>query len=163
MANYNEQMQAIFERYTNEMGTEPVSLDFVAEWAVAHDLFFPSPRSVLKLCREALAESLRQEKRVDSAGRIYRAKHSTRSSVGGVQLTLWADIDSAPRSFMEQSFAQRRRGIAADCFQVKQDVDHFNADRSAEYPIQMILDFTDDVAEMEAARSFRDEVDDVAA
>ena len=163
MAKYNEQMQAIFEGYTKEMGAEPVSLDSVAEWAVAHGLFFPSPRSVLKLCREALADSLRQEKRVDSAGRVYRAKHSTRSSVGGVQLSLWADIDTAPRSFMEQSFAQRRKGIADDCFQVKQDVDHFNAERSPENTIQMILDFTDDVAEMEAARSLRDDGDDAAA
>ena len=159
LANYTEQLQAVFEQYTNEMGTAPVSLDAVAEWAVARGLFFPPARSVVKLCREALADSLRQEKRVDADGRIYRAKHSTRTSVGGVQLTLWADIDSAPRSFLEQSFAQRRKGIAADCYQIKQDVDHFNAERAAESPIQMILDFTDDVAEMEALKSHGNEGD----
>lgn len=159
LANYTEQLQAIFDQYTREAGTEPVSLDAVAEWAVARGLFFPPARSVVKLCREALADSLRQEKRVDSDGRVYRAKHSTRTSVGGVQLTLWADIDSAPRSFMEQSFAQRRKGIAADCYQIKQDVDHFNAERAVEHPIQMIIDFTDDVAEMEASRSHNDESD----
>lgn len=162
LANYTEQLQAIFEQYTTEMGTEPVSLDAVAEWAVTRSLFFPLPRSVVKLCREALADSLRQEKRVDANGRVYRAKHSTRTSVGGLQLTLWADIDTAPRTFMEQSFAQRRKGIAADCYQVKQDVDHFNAERAAENPIQMILDFTEDVAEMEASRPHRVE-DDAAA
>jgi hypothetical protein len=162
LANYAEQMQAIFEQYTSEMGTNPVSLDMVAEWAVREGLFFPAARSVVKLCREALAESLRQEKRTDGEGRVYRAKHSTRTSVGGVQLTLWADIDTAPRSFMEQSFAQRRKGIAADCFQIKQDVDHFNAERSAGAPIQMILDFTDDVAEMEASKSHKGD-DELAA
>ena len=145
-------MQQIFEDFEQQFGSEPVSLDVVAEWAIMQRRFAPSPRSVVKLCREALADSLREAKRVDPNGREYRAKHSMRTSVGGVQLTLWADIDSAPRSFMERSFAQRRKGIANDCFQVKQDVDHFNEARGSERPIQMILDFSEDVAEMEAVR-----------
>ncbi|WP_260599746.1 hypothetical protein [Sphingomonas endolithica] len=156
MANYKEQMQHIFGAYMDKVGSEPVSLDAVAEWAITEGMFSPTPRSVLKLCREALADSLREEKRLDSDGRLYRAKHSVRQSIGGVQLVLWADIDSAPRVFMEKSFSQRRKAIANDCYQVKQDVDHFNSARAAGRPIQMILDFTDDVAEMEAARDLDD-------
>lgn len=64
---------------------------------------------------------------------------------------MWADIDTAPRSFLEKSFGQRRKSIADDCFQIKQDVDHFNDEHPDEDPIQMIIDFMDDVAEMEAA------------
>jgi hypothetical protein len=152
MAKFKEQMQAVFQAYVDEVGHDPVSLDLVAEWAVANGLYHPAPRSVLKLCREALADSLRQEKRLDAAGRWYRAKHPVRKSVGGVQLTLWGDIDTAPRVHMEESFAQRRRAIVDDCFQIKQDVDHYNESRGAERPIQLIIDFTDDVAELEAAR-----------
>ena len=152
MAKFAEQMQRIFDEYTSELGHEPVSLDVVAEWAVGKGLFQPAPKSVVKLCREALADGLRQEKRLDDEGRWYRAKHPVRKSVGGLQLTLWADIDSAPRVHMEESFAQRRRSIVDDCFQVKQDVDHFNQYRGGERPIQMILDFSEDVAELEALR-----------
>lgn len=151
MAKFSEQMQAIFDRYTEEVDSSPVSLDNVAAWAIEHGLYRPQPRDVVKLCREALAESLRQEKRIDAQGRKYRAKHSVRTNIGGVQLSLWADIDNAPRSFMEKSFSQRRKAIADDCFQVKQDVDHFNDENPTELPIQIVLDFTDDVAEMEAA------------
>jgi len=125
MAKFSEQMQAIFDRYTEEVDSSPVSLDNVAAWAIEQGLYRPQPRDVVKLCREALAESLRQEKRIDAQGRKYRAKHSVRTNIGGVQLSLWADIDNAPRSFMEKSFSQRRKAIADDCFQVKQDVDHF--------------------------------------
>ena len=103
MATFSEQMQAIFDRYTDEVDSSPVSLDNVAAWAIEQGLYRPAPRDVVKLCREALAESLRQEKRVDSKGRKYRAKHSVRTNIGGVQLSLWADIDNAPRSFMEKS------------------------------------------------------------
>ena len=162
MAKFSEQMQAIFDRYTEEVDSSPVSLDNVAAWAIEQGLYRPQPRDVMKLCREALAESLRQEKRIDAQGRKYRAKHSVRTNIGGVQLSLWADIDNAPRSFMEKSFSQRRKAIADDCFQVKQDVDHFNDENPTELPIQIVLDFTDDVAEMEAAAR-HDRDDDEAA
>ncbi|MFN3831151.1 MAG: hypothetical protein ACK4SQ_02925 [Allorhizobium sp.] len=151
MANYSEQMLRIFDRYTDEVDSGPVSLDDVAAWALSNELFKPQPRDVVKICREALAESLRQEKRVDAKGRRYRAKHSVRTNIGGAQLSLWADIDTAPRSFMEKSFSQRRKAIADDCFQIKQDVDHFNEVNASELPIAMVLDFSEDVAEMEAA------------
>lgn len=151
MATFTEQMQAIFERYTREVSSDPVSLDEVASWAIRQDLYRPAPRDIVKICRDALAESLRQEKRVDAKGRKYRAKHSVRTWIEGQQFNLWSDIDLAPRSFMEKSLGQRRKSIADDCFQIKQDVDHFNDERPHEVPIQMILDFTDDVAEMEAA------------
>jgi len=162
MAKFSEQMQSIFDRYTDEVSSSPVSLDDVAAWAIEHGLYRPAPRDIAKLCREALAESLRQERRIDAKGRKYRAKHSLRTTVGGVQLSLWADIDNAPRSFMEKSFAQRRKAITDDCFQVKQDVDHFNDENPDELPIQIVLDFTDDVAEMEAAKR-HDWDDDEAA
>lgn len=68
----------------------------------------------------------------------------------------------APRSFLEKSFGQCRKSIADDCFQVKQDVDHFNDEHPEEMPIQMIIDFTDDVAEMEAAAR-RDPGEEAAA
>ena len=160
MAKFSEQMQAIFDRYTEEVDSSPVSLDNVAAWAIGKGLYRPQPRDVVKLCREALAESLRQEKRIDAKGRRYRAKHSVRTNIGGVQLSLWADIDNAPRSFIEKSFSQRRKAIADDCFQVKQDVDHFNDENPAELPIQIVLDFTDDVAEMEAAALYERDDDE---
>lgn len=150
MANFNEQMQSIFDRFTTEVSSDPVSLDEVAAWAIDRGLYRPEPRDILKICRDALADSLRQEKRVDAKGRKYRAKHSVRQSIGGQQLSLWADIDTAPRSFMEKSFGQRRKAIVGDCFQIKQDVAHFNDINPNEEPIQMIIDFTEDVAEMEA-------------
>ncbi|MDZ5698661.1 hypothetical protein [Chelativorans sp. M5D2P16] len=162
MATFSEQMQAIFGRYTEEVSADPVSLDEVAAWAIERGLYKPAPRDIVKICRDALADSLRQERRVDEKGRKYRAKHSVRTWIKGQQLSLWADIDTAPRSFLEKSFGQRRKSIADDCFQIKQDVDHFNDEHPGEEPIQMIIDFTDDVAEMEAAAR-QDTGDDEAA
>lgn len=152
MAKYGPQMIGIFERYSQEVDPSPTDLAPVAEWAVANGLYHPIPRDVARLCREDLAESLRQHKRVDSKGRKYRAKRSVRQNIGGVQLNLWADADTAPRSFMEKSFSQGRKGVVDDMFQLKMDHDHYNDAHADEPPIPLVYDLTDDMAEMEAAR-----------
>jgi hypothetical protein len=161
MAKFGQQMIKVFERYAEEVDPSPTDLGPVAEWAIANGLYRPIPRDIVRLCKEDLAESLRQHKRVDPQGRKYRAKRSVRTNIGGVQLNLWADADTAPRSFMEKSFAQGRKSVANDMFQLKMDHDHYNDDHPEEPPITLVLDFTEDMAEMEvAARSGRDPGED---
>ena len=49
---------------------------------------------------------------------------------------------------MERAFAQRRDQIIGDCLQLKTDVDVYNdLNRGKQPVIQLVLDFTDDVAE----------------
>ena len=150
MATRNEQSADILDRYLNEVNAEPVSLDEVAEWALNEGLFRPEPRDLKKICRDAIAQGARAQKRFDGK-RWYRAKHSLRTNVGGIQLSLWADIDkNASHGFMEKSIGQRRRSIVDDCFQMKMDADHFNEANPEFEPIQPVLDFSEDVDEREA-------------
>src|SRR3954471_4165827 len=103
MATRNIQLTNILDRYIDEVDSEPTSLDDVVDWALGQGLYRPEPRDIRKVFREALADSLRQEKRFDGK-RWYRAKHSLRTNIGGVQLNLWADIDkNASLPFMEKS------------------------------------------------------------
>jgi hypothetical protein len=56
---------------------------------------------------------------------------------------------------MEKAFAQRREQIIGDCFQLKTDVDVYNGMTPAKTPkVQLVLDFTEDVAEREEGRRF---------
>ena len=48
-----------------------------------------------------------------------------------------------------RSFAQRRQQIVGDCLQLKTDVDVYNDKREPDEPIQVPLDFTLDVAELQ--------------
>lgn len=153
MATRKEQGADILDRYLNEVTDDPVSLDEVAEWALTQGLFRPGPLDVRKLCREVIADGARSQKRFDGK-RWYRAKHSVRTNVGGVQLNLWADIDkNASHSFMSKSIGQRRRSIADDCFSMKMDADHFSEAHPTLPPIQPVLSFEEDVAEREAAEN----------
>lgn len=151
MASRREQGADILDRYLDEVTDDPASLDEVAEWALGKGLYRPAPMDVRKMCRDIIAAGARAQKRFDGK-RWYRAKHSLRTNVGGVQLNLWADIDkNASHSFMSKSIGQRRRSIADDCFSIKMDADHYSEIHPDQSPIQPVLDFTEDVAEREAA------------
>ena len=141
--NYNQRLQEYFHQYqTENPGSTPQTQD-VAAWMIREGLWKPRHADLVSRCSEDLATALRQEYRTDPLGRRYRANHAVRSRQG----TLWADIDSAPREHMEKAFAQRRKQIVGDCVQLKTDVDVFNERRADEQPINLVLDFGDDVAE----------------
>ena len=52
---------------------------------------------------------------------------------------------------MEAAFQQRRQQIVADCRQLKVDVDSYNHNQNVGRPIQMVFDFSLDLAELELA------------
>lgn len=148
MATYNQQMQALFARYLDEVSDDPVDLNAVGQWAIRQGLWKLHPSDVLSRFREQMARALREEYRTDAQGRRYRAKHAVlEKSNEGKQMSLWADIDTAPRPHMVKAFAQRRKQIVGDCYQLRQDVDHYNDANPNGEPIQLVLDFTDDVEE----------------
>ena len=54
---------------------------------------------------------------------------------------------------MELAFAQRRQQIVGEGVQLKRDVDSYNKAQPEQIPLPLILDFTDDVAEVDAGDS----------
>src|SRR5689334_16423114 len=64
----------------------------------------------------------------------------------------WTSKGPRPQ-FMAQSIQQRREAIADDCWQLKQDLDSYNQYHNPAEPLQVVLDFSEDVEEREAARA----------
>ena len=93
---------------------------------------------------------MREEYITDAQGRTVRAKHAARMEREGEQGVFWDDIRSAPRTHMEVSLKQRRQQIVGDCHQLKTDADSYNENANPGPPIQLIFDFTDDLAELES-------------
>lgn len=147
MANYTEQMQRLFDRYRGEVREAPVVLDDIFAWAVENRLWQPREESVRDQFKEEMAQALREHYRTDAAGRKYRAKHAVRHVFAGKQLTFWGDIDKDPRDYIEVAFAQRRRRIGGELHQLKIDVDHYNEAHPEESPLQLCLNFEDDIRE----------------
>jgi hypothetical protein len=148
MATYQQQMQEIFRKYEAEVSNAPSDLRTVGAWAMKEGLWQPRPVDMQAQFAREMADALREEFRTDNKGRRYRAKLAVTISKDGKQLSLWGDVDTTPRSHVEKSIQQRRRGIVNDCFQLRMDVDHYNDEHPKEPQIQLILDFKDDVEEM---------------
>jgi hypothetical protein len=93
---------------------------------------------------------MREEYITDPQGRTVRAKHAARTGREGEQGVFWADIRTPPRQHMEIAFQQRRQQIVGDCRQLKIDADSYNENSNPGSPIQLVFDFRDDLAELEA-------------
>ena len=146
-------MQEIFNRYQVEVSPDPVDLKVVGAWAIANRLWHPRPIDIQSRFARDMADCLREEYRTDARGRRYRAKHAAPAQRGGKTDSLWADLDdpSVPHEHFVKSFARRRQQIVGDCFQLKTDADVYNDQRRPEAPIQVVLNFKNDVEEMEYA------------
>ena len=67
---------------------------------------------------------------------------------------LWDDIRFADREFMERAFQLRRRQIVGECKQLTTDIESYNDNHPSEKPIQLLLDFTDGVAEARQPKDY---------
>jgi hypothetical protein len=152
MSAYSHAIKTYIDRYRREVRNEGL-LDArdLAEWAYENGLHKPSFRRIIDTIAADIAQTFREEYRTDGSGRRYRAKHAATSKSGNKTLSLWGDIDdpAAPHEHFVKSFGQRRQQVVGDCFQLKTDADHYNEVRSPQHPIQVVLDFTLDVEELQ--------------
>ena len=147
MTSYKEELQGFWHLYRDAGHDDSPTAKDVAAWAITQGLWKPRPADVINVLAEDLARAWREEYATDKKGRRYRKKHPVRLTQNGKQLYFWEDLDTAPREHMEMAFAQRRQQIVGDCVQLKIDVDVYNDQHDREEPIQLILDFEDDVIE----------------
>ncbi len=152
MSAYADQVKAYIEKYRAEVDSDGL-LDphALAEWAYQRGLHKPSLRTVVDAIASDISKLFREEFRTNVDGQRYRAKHAVRFKRGDKTMSLWADIDdgSVPREHFAKSFSQRRQQIVGDCYQLKTDVDVYNSKNGMQKPIQIPLDFTLDVEELQ--------------
>lgn len=122
----------------------------VYAWAVSRGILELPEIDPLDIGADQMAQALRTEIRTDEKGRRYRVNHAVRATRSGVQHTFWGVLGYADHGHMEKAFAQRRDQIIGDCSQLKTEVDVYNElNAGTRSEIQLVLDFTDDVAERE--------------
>lgn len=152
MSGYSNAVKDYIERYKREVSNDGL-LDphDLAGWAYKKGLHKPNVKTIIDIIAADIAQVFREEYRTDRFGRRYRAKHAANTKIGNKTLSLWGDLDdpNAPHDHFVRSFAQRRSQIVGDCCQLKTDVDVYNDTRRPNEPVQVVLDFTLDVEEMQ--------------
>jgi hypothetical protein len=145
-----ERLQKAWHHFDDRLDHLPSSTRQACEWAVAEGLLQVPEVDPYDILADQMAAALRAEYKTDSRGRRYRVNHAVRISKAGVQYTFWAMMGFAPHDHMEKAFAQRREQIVGDCVQLKIDVDAYNEmNTEKNEEVQLVLDFTEDVAERE--------------
>lgn len=132
--------------YKEVTGETEVDMHKVAKFAAGRGWQLPKPNSALELLAKQFSQAAREEIRRDSqTGRPYRANHALRFNHGGTQMSLWIDIDEAPRHKILKSLIHRREQMVGDGLQLSLDADHWNSVNPEIEPIHIPLDFTDDI------------------
>jgi len=151
--SYSAKMQQIVRRYRDEGQPWPATALEIARWAIRNGLWVASQAAIARQCADDVARALREEYTTDPQGRRVRVKHAARTTRNGEQGTFWGDSRTESRQWMSVAFSQRRQGIVGDCRQLKVDVDSFNENRSPNDPIEMVFDFSRDLADIEAGEA----------
>lgn len=152
MTAYSNAVKEYVARYRElNPGSGLVDPHQIAAWAYENGLHKPNLAKVIDLIAADIAQIFREEYRTDQHGRSYRAKHAVTERIKGRTQTLWGDMDdpATPHAHFVRSFASRRRQIVGDCLQLKTDVDVYNDKHTALSPIQLPLDFSKDVEELQ--------------
>lgn len=159
MATKHQLMQRAIRQYREITGKSEVTMKEVAEWAVK-TLGMELPKPVLPIDRLAreFAQAAREEIKHDTkTGNPYRVNHVVKVKQGEEQFSLWLDIDNAPRKDILKSLIMRREQMVSDGLQLSYDADHWNNVNPNENPIQLVFDFTDDIAERKASACIKEE------
>lgn len=146
MATKRKEMQRLIRHYKEETGIKEVDMRKVAEYAVKKGWNLPQPQDPYALLAKQFTGAAREEIRQDKkTGNPYRANHAVPITQGNDTFFLWIDIDEATRPKMLKSLVNRREQMVGDGLHLTFDTDHWNSIHPDEEPIQMPLDFTDDI------------------
>jgi hypothetical protein len=146
MSSKHQKLQHFIERYRRETGKVDIDMHDVAKFAIANGYKPPTPPDPATILARDFSDAARQQTRSDDqTGKPYRVWHAYSQRQGDRQLTLWIDIDEAPRNKMWMSLQKRREQMVGDGVQLTLDADHWNRKHHADEPIAVPMDFTEDV------------------
>jgi len=126
VADYNEQINILWDEWMSETGQESGDpADFI-DWGVSKRRLSLGPQDMKQLLRKKVTQALRQAKRYDIDGGFhYRAKQSlTLFDKEGVPVKHYFDTDlgGSPR-LRQRATRQRREAVAHDVYRAVCDVE----------------------------------------
>ncbi len=144
-----DQMMDIYDLYLQAGGDEPIDLNKLADFAINNDHWSRTNLADLRrqLCKREFAKAFREQYHIDPQGRHVRTLHAIVKCDGDTQKTFWGDMRKVDEVYMTDAFQRRRSQIVGDCTQLKIDVDSWNDNNTVGGSYQLLLNFTDDVAE----------------
>lgn len=161
MANWNEQVEDLWDEWIAESGKESGDpADFV-EWALAERRLVPRPEDLRQIMRKQVTQALRQARRLDPEGGFYyRAKQSVLTFEGDTPIRHYFDTDTGGTPNLRQkSVKQRREAVAHVVYRAVCDTERMRK-LYPEEQLSFFPDFTEDMAELRAVDMISNEAED---
>jgi hypothetical protein len=152
VASKVQERQRFIRFYKAQTGKTDVDMHEVAKYAHDHGWKLPKPREPIDRLAAQFAAAARVEYRYDKAtGEPYRANHAIpgpQPNERGQYPMFWIDIDdeTTTRPKMIKTITCRREQMVGDGLQLTRDAEHWNRIHVDQEPLQVPLDFTDDIA-----------------
>jgi hypothetical protein len=143
----HQEMQRIIRLYKDKTGNHEVDMHEVARFAVSMGWPLPKPAAPIDLLAGKFSEAAREETRKDNVTkRPYKANHALRKKADdGSQMTIWIDVDEAPRHKMVKALALYRDQMVGEAVIATNTADHWNRINPNQEPLNFETDFTPDV------------------
>ena len=104
MSSRDQKMQHFIREWMKETGRTDIDMHEVAKYARSKGFRAPKVPTEIDLLARDFSRVAREQHRTDEqTGRSYRVYHAFKHRQGDTQLTLWIDIDVAPRNKMWKS------------------------------------------------------------
>ncbi len=154
MSNKDEKIRKICDQFRKENENKPFNIDEVVVWAVNKKLLdLPEINNILEMQFKKLHKEVYDV--VSNEYGLHNNKKYRKNRVvktdkkDGTSGFLWDSVDTCSRDHMWGSVKQQREQVVSEMLQMKIDVDVWNDIHQNEELIQLVLDFTDDIAERE--------------
>lgn len=165
MADFNEQVNRLWDRWIEETEQQSGDPGEFVDWAMDARLLAPYLQDIKRVMRKKVTQVLRQAKRYDEEGRFtYRAKQSVTLFENGIATNHFFDTDKGGSQTMRQKSIKQRRDAAAHfVYRGVCDAERMSKMFPDEPQLNFWPDFHDDVAELRAAElAERDEGEEAA-
>jgi hypothetical protein len=167
--SYTQKIQEFIDEYRSTVNDAPVTSREIAYWLIDQNKCQPSLEESVNVLARHVSEALRTQYIISPNGQRVRRNHAVRYKEtlpdgSKRRLVLWQQMEFAPPNFMYESFQQRRAGVVDELWQLRQDVDYYNAYVNKAAPIQVVFDFREDMEERamgDGSNYFDDDTPDV--
>lgn len=153
MADYNEQIERLWQEWEAETGYPSGNPAEFVDWALENRKLVPRPQDIRRMLRKDVTKALRESKLFDEEGGFtYRAYQSVTLFENGLSVKHYFHTDKGGTANLRQkSVKERREAIAHDVYRAVCDVERMNKTHPDDPQLTLFPDFTDDVAEHRAA------------
>jgi len=160
LGHFAKQLLSLMDEYAANHGVTEVDPNAAARWAIQEKRWDEPPEDKVHKLATLMRRAAREDFFEDENGEPVRRRHPYRVVDEPTQKYLWLKMEEMSPGQFRVSTQVRRRGMVASAIQYVRDVSYFNFHFNPGDPIEVSVDFTDDVADERQSGEYVDEPND---